>query len=603
MKNRKVSVKLFISFAIVALMTALIGVACIIGMYQIKEGGVTLYYSQTEPLPELAKVMETFQLIRVNVRDFAVGAAVDDQDKVDKAKATIDDEYMKTMKDNLDAFRETMTDQEAMKIFDEAREKFDVKYNETIERCYDIAKTGDTEAVVEAFGEATDMTFEIVDGFEQCMDIKIRNGAKLEERNESTFVTMLIIVIAVLVIADSLAIFFAVYIARLISKPLTYMVGYISQAGETGNLKFRDDEWATCDLIAERKDELGVVMKAFAKMMRKFVYYGEVVTRISKKDLTGKVEVLSANDTFGNALVDMAEGLGEMFGEISRSTSQVYTGSKEISDGAQTLAQGSTEQAASVEQLSASVSDVSDKTKVNSEQAGKAAKLADTIKSNAEKGSEQMSEMMMAVKDINEAGQSISKVIKAIDDIAFQTNILALNAAVEAARAGEHGKGFAVVAEEVRNLASKSAEAAKDTGIMIQNSIEKADLGTRIAEETASSLTEIVSGINENSRIVTDIARSSQDQSLAISQINTGIDQVAQVVQQNSATAEESAAISEEMNAQAAVLEGLVSQIKLKDDAGMPKEIGRNASEDIQGQRDDSVMQPPVSIGNNGGKY
>ena len=179
-----------------------------------------------------------------------------------------------------------------------------------------------------------------------------------------------------------------------------------------------------------------------------------------------------------------------------------------------------------------------------------------------------MDEMTTAVREINQASQSISKVIKVIDDIAFQTNILALNAAVEAARAGQHGKGFAVVAEEVRNLAAKSAEAAKDTGGLIANSMEKAELGARIANDTAASLTEIVTGISESNQLISDIASASEQQADGISVINSSIDQVAQVVQQNSATAQESAAASQQMSGQSDMLQQLISQFKLKSISG-----------------------------------
>jgi len=252
----------------------------------------------------------------------------------------------------------------------------------------------------------------------------------------------------------------------------------------------------------------------------------------------------------------------DLVANISQVSKSFISSSKQIADGAQTLAHGSTQQAASIQELSSSISEISRKTKDNSDMASRAALLADTIKQNAEKGSTQMDEMMSAVKEINQASHSINKVIKVIDDIAFQTNILALNAAVEAARAGQHGKGFAVVAEEVRNLAAKSAEAAKDTGGLIANSIDKAEMGSRIANETAGSLVEIVSGINESSQIVSQIAESSLDQSLSIEQVNRGIDQVAQVVQQNSATAQQSAAVSAQMSNQSVMLGEMISSFR-----------------------------------------
>jgi len=182
--------------------------------------------------------------------------------------------------------------------------------------------------------------------------------------------------------------------------------------------------------------------------------------------------------------------------------------------------------------------------------------------------------MQSAVKEINEASQLIGKIMKTIDDIAFQTNILALNAAVEAARAGQHGKGFAVVAEEVRNLASKSADGAKETGVMIQNTMEKATLGVRIADETNASFTEIATGINESGQLIGVISDSLTEQSTNITQINIGIDQVAQVTQQNSATAQESSAASQQMSRQSEMLEDLVAQFKIKDSDEEIKRLG-----------------------------
>jgi len=294
---------------------------------------------------------------------------------------------------------------------------------------------------------------------------------------------------------------------------------------------------------------------------------------VANGDLTAELALLSENDTLGIDLKKMVENLNDMFSEIQASTHQVSQESKQVATGAQSLAQGATEQAASIEELSSTISEIAGKTKANAATADKTSKLSTTIKESAEKGSRQMDEMISAVKEINDASQSISKIIKTIDDIAFQTNILALNAAVEAARAGQHGKGFAVVAEEVRNLASKSADAAKDTGSMIQNSMEKAELGSRIAGETAASLAEIVSGINQSSSLVTEIAIVSEQQTMGIDQINIGIDQVAQVVQQNSATAQESAAASEEMSSQSDALQQLISRFKLKENGSVPRSL------------------------------
>ena len=373
------------------------------------------------------------------------------------------------------------------------------------------------------------------------------------------------VAIAIILIAA-----FIVYltIKNTVTKPLAPLTAFMNKAGTTGDITLDAKELSVIDKFTGSHDEISQSITAALAFVERISAVSKVLETIASDDLTVELAPLSEKDTLGISLQKMVDQMNSIFYEIRQSTVQVSAGSKQISDGAQMLAQGTTQQAASIEELSSSISDIARKTRDNAEKADRAARLADTIMANAEKGNHQMDEMMAAVKEINQASQSISKVIKVIDDIAFQTNILALNAAVEAARAGQHGKGFAVVAEEVRNLASKSAEAAKETGIMIQNSIGKADLGTQIASETASSLQEIVTGINESNMIINDIAKSSEEQSSEIAQINVGIDQVTQVVQQNSATAEESAAASEEMSGQSDVLDQLIAHFKLKD--GIP---------------------------------
>lgn len=265
-----------------------------------------------------------------------------------------------------------------------------------------------------------------------------------------------------------------------------------------------------------------------------------------------------------DAINTTINAFNEVLSNINSASEQVASGAEQLSASSIALSQGATEQASSVQELTASVEQIAVQTQTNAENAGIANQLAEQAKEHAMKGNNQMQEMLVAMEDINVSSANISKIIKVIDDIAFQTNILALNAAVEAARAGQHGKGFAVVAEEVRNLAARSANAAKETTDMIEGSIKKVEGGTRMANDTAKALEEIVGDVARAAELVNSIAVASNEQAIGVAQINQGIMQVSQVVQTNSATSEESAAASEELSSQAELLQEQVGKFKLR---------------------------------------
>lgn len=248
---------------------------------------------------------------------------------------------------------------------------------------------------------------------------------------------------------------------------------------------------------------------------------------------------------------------------LNQSSDQVSSGSDQVSSGAQALSQGATEQASSVEELAASISEISNNINHNAVSAQEASRKSMEVGAEAGESNRRMNDMLSAMSEINTSSGEIGKIIKTIEDIAFQTNILALNAAVEAARAGAAGKGFAVVADEVRNLASKSADASKNTAVLIENSLHAVENGKKIADETARSLESVMTGVQEAAGMMDSIARASQEQAEAITQITVGIDQISSVVQTNSATAQESAAASEELSSQAQILKDLVKRFKL----------------------------------------
>ncbi len=327
------------------------------------------------------------------------------------------------------------------------------------------------------------------------------------------------------------------------------------------------------DLQYDRHDEIGIAIKGIRSVIDRIQ---KIITDL--QDKLGEISrgnfTVDLNDNDGNyvgayapllsSMQSITDSLNQTMIDIRQSSEQVSSGAEQVSDGAQALAQGSTEQASSVQELSATMNEISDKIRTTASKAKEASNLGTDAGQAMQTSNEKMSEMSSAMDDIIDKSNEISKIIKTIDDIAFQTNILSLNAAIEAARAGSAGKGFAVVADEVGNLAKKSQEAAQNTAALIEETIEAVQRGGHISEETAVSLKSVSEKSLMITNLVDEISEASEEEAISVSQVTEGIDQISSVVQTNSATAQESAAAAEELSGQANIMNDLVNKFQLK---------------------------------------
>ncbi|MCR5816908.1 MAG: HAMP domain-containing protein [Ruminococcus sp.] len=402
----------------------------------------------------------------------------------------------------------------------------------------------------------------------------------------STYI--IIVVTAVVLIAGTLIM--ALLFSRNISKPIVSTTDRIRKLAQ-GNLTEPVAVW-------DSKDELGILTNSLEETIMSLRQYISLInaglTQISEGNLSHRMEgnfkgdFVKIKDTFNYIL----EALSETFVSINTAAEQVNTGASSVSDSAQVLSQGSTRQASSVEELSATLTGVSKQIRQNSDDAKNAYNIVSENTAAINNCNDDMGNMLSAMEQITEATDEISKIIKVIDEISFQTNILALNAAVEAAREGS--KGFGVVADEVRRLASRSAEAAKQTSQLIENSTNAVERGSDIAKETAKSLEEIVVGSDNIKGLVKNITDASEAQAEAIVQINTGVDQISAVVANNTAAAVGIASASEELSGQSLVLKNMIARFKLTEGVGGGGSVTPAASARSKFDYDDDDMEAPV---------
>ncbi len=385
----------------------------------------------------------------------------------------------------------------------------------------------------------------------------VASNAALAAASQKTIITFIILV----VVFTLAAMIIAFWVSLLITKPLAALFTTVSSIEQTGDLSQRGSSHGS-DEVGKMSQAVDLLMDSLQLTISEVT---EVVKNLSEGDITRRVSGDLKGDltVLKNDLNQSLDMLSQIIAEIRVSSEKLKSSSSELTNSSQAMASGTTEQAASLEQIASSMGEIGSQTKINNENAMQAQQLAGSTLDALQRGNSQMQEMLKSMNEINSTSSDVSKIIKVIDEIAFQTNLLALNAAVEAARAGKYGKGFAVVAEEVRNLAARSAEAAKNSTELIENSGAEVAKGVDNANKTAEILTEIDDNVNKVSDMVGEIASASKEQTQGIEEVNTGLNQVNQVVQNNSAISEETASASNELSAQADQLINLIARFKL----------------------------------------
>lgn len=534
----------------------------------------------------LSEAFSNFCNIKVRVRNILFYYYNDPANLQDQ-KTKIEN-YKNATRENLALFEDRMDN-----LTPEIRTQYQ-KVEDTLDKWFDstdadisLAESGKVnEAVLDLMDNGRVIADEAENNLATLIDMMEKASVDNNDMVEKQLAGMETIMMVVVVVAILITISYCLILIKSITVP----VRKLSEAAK--RIAIGDVD---VDCTKLYNDDLGELMDNFAAMVAGIQDQVRIANTISKGDFTLDVKPRSDKDILGKALHKLVHDENITLNNIKEAGAQITVGSEQVANASQALAQGSTEQASAIEQVTASMDEVTQRTKANATEASEASNLVNNIKVMAAEGNDQMKSMIQAMDSINESSETISKIIKTIDDISFQTNILALNAAVEAARAGVHGKGFAVVAEEVRNLAAKSASAAGETAEMIEDSIHKVANGTKIAEETAKSLDAIVKSIDEIVVLISNITVASNDQATAISQIDQAIGQVSTVVQTNAATSQQCAAASEELSNQAVTLRNLIAQYKLISGMG-------SSSYDFSGSSYDND-EPIISLDGDFSKY
>lgn len=557
-RNLKIRLKLYILVGVALLGMLIISGMSFFFMSQMNEMTNDISTSWLPSVDIAREMSATLSNVRLNELGYltAISDNVEESSLQHLQKEKEDMEILLTMYGEL-------IDEEERDSYDNASNLW-IQYKEADEQILALAQQGhieDARAVLE--GECVDLYNALNCAFDEIITYNTEGSENAAEESSSLYKTAIFLMTVAIITIIFVGVFFSFVIIRLIRTPISEIENAAIKMAE-GDLSVK--------ISYSSKDELGILAAQVGKLIHKLQIIIDDENKFLARMADGDFTVDSTCEReytggFQPLLVSfrgIADKLNDTMLQISESSSQVASGAEQVSTGAQALSQGSVEQAASVQELAATVDAISNKVNQNAENVRQASMAADSVSAEMNVNQEKMQQMIRAMSDISSCSSEIGKIIKIIEDIAFQTNILALNATVEAARAGSSGKGFAVVADEVRNLALKSAEASKNISVLIGNSLRAVENGTQIADDTAQSLLQVVNDVNEMTSIIGLISEASSDQANSISQITIGMDQISSVVQTNSATAEESAAASEELSSQSQLMKMLVGRFRLK---------------------------------------